>query len=58
MRPDLCGEDRLLKGREEKRGASIIPCDFAEFVLVNRKRAKYLSAEESRVVTVRNSWNI
>lgn len=56
IRPDLYGEDRLLKGRA---GAELSR-DFAKFVLVNGERegVKYLSAGGSRVVTVRNSWNI
>lgn len=43
---------------ERKRRGWIIPHDFAEFVLVNGKRVKYLSAGGIGVVTVRNSWNI
>lgn len=54
IRPDLYGEDRLLKGRA---GAELSR-DFAKFVLVNGERVKCLSAGGSRVGTVRNSWNI
>lgn len=58
VRPYLWGEDRQLKEGEEKRRSWIIPCDFAEFILLSDKRVKYLSAGGSRMVTVRNSWNI